>query len=77
MRYYEYSPSRSHQVALRLLGERFRGMLVSDFYAAYNLIPGRHQRCWTHLLRDLHELEGSTRRPRGGAPVGAGGPPTL
>jgi hypothetical protein len=56
-RYYEYSPSRSHQVALRLLGADFRGVLVSDFYAAYNLIPGLHQRCWTHLLRDLHALK--------------------
>lgn len=57
VRYYEYSPSRSHQVALRLLGADFRGVLVSDFYAAYNLIPGLHQRCWTHLLRDLHALK--------------------
>ena len=57
VRYYEYSPSRSHQVALRLLGSHFRGILVSDFYAAYNLVPGLHQRCWTHLLRDLHALK--------------------
>lgn len=57
VRYFEYSSSRSHHVALRLLGERFRGILVSDFYAAYNLIPGLHQRCWTHLLRDLHALK--------------------
>lgn len=57
VRYYEYAASRSHQVALRLLGAHFRGILVSDFYAAYNLIPGLHQRCWTHLLRDLHELK--------------------
>jgi transposase len=57
VRYYEYSLSRSHQVALRLLGARFRGVLVSDFYAAYNLIPGLHQRCWAHLLRDLHTLK--------------------
>ena len=57
VRYYEYSASRSHHVAQRLLGARFRGVLVSDFYSAYNLIPGRHQRCWTHLLRDLHELK--------------------
>jgi transposase len=57
VRYYEYSPSRSHHVAQRLIGEGYRGTLVSDFYAAYNLIPGRHQRCWTHLLRDLHELK--------------------
>jgi transposase len=57
VRYYEYSASRSHVVAQRLLGERFRGVLVTDFYAAYNLIPGYHQRCWVHLLRDLHALK--------------------
>lgn len=57
VRYYEYAASRGHQVALRLLGRGFRGVLVSDFYAAYNLIPGLHQRCWVHLLRDLHELK--------------------
>ncbi len=57
VRYYEYAASRSHEVAERLLGEGFRGMLVTDFYSAYNLIPGRHQRCWTHLLRDLHALK--------------------
>jgi transposase len=57
VRYYHYSPSRSHHVARHLLGERFGGILVSDFYAAYNLIPGLHQRCWSHLLRDLHALK--------------------
>jgi transposase len=57
VRYYEYAPSRSHHVILRLLGDRFRGVLVSDFYAAYNAVPGRHQRCWVHLLRDLHALK--------------------
>jgi len=57
VRYYEYAASRSHYVILRLLGDRFRGVLVSDFYAAYNFVPGRHQRCWVHLLRDLHALK--------------------
>jgi len=27
-----------------------------DFSAAYNLIPVRHQRCWVHLLCELHAL---------------------
>jgi transposase len=57
VRHYTYSPSRGHQVPLRLLGPHFRGVLITDFYAAYNRVPGRHQRCWTHLLRDLHELK--------------------
>jgi len=40
------------------LGEDFGGVLGSDFYAAYNDTPGgRHQRCWAHLLRDLHALK--------------------
>ena len=57
VRYFEYDHSRSHLVAERILGADWRGCLVTDFYAAYNLIPGRHQRCWSHLLRDLHEFK--------------------
>jgi transposase len=57
VRYFEYATSRSHEVAERLLGEEWAGVRVTDFYSAYNLLPGRHQRCWSHLLRDLHELK--------------------
>jgi transposase len=57
VRYFEYDASRSHLVAQRILGAAWRGWLVTDFYAAYNLLPGRHQRCWVHLLRDLHALK--------------------
>jgi len=57
VRYFEFDRSRSHRVARRILGANFLGWLVTDFYAAYNLIPGRHQRCWVHLLRDLHALK--------------------
>jgi transposase len=35
----------------------FRGVLVSDFYSGYCWYPGEHQRCWVHLLRDLHDLK--------------------
>jgi transposase len=47
---------RTTEVALEWIGERFSGVLVSDFYAAYNKIPGRHQRCWPHFHRALEEL---------------------
>ena len=56
-RYFEYDHSRSHLVAQRILGADWRGWLVTDFYAAYNLIPGHHQRCWVHLRRDRHDLK--------------------
>lgn len=60
-RYYEYDKSRGGAVARRILGSSFHGTLVTDFYAGYNDFPGEHQRCWVHLLRDLHELkEGNT-----------------
>jgi transposase len=39
-----------------ILGEAFAGVLVSDFYAAYDHVPGGKQRCWAHLLRDSREL---------------------
>lgn len=57
VRYYEYDASRGQQVVKRILDEKFHGHLVSDFYAGYNDYEGRHQRCWIHLLRDLHELK--------------------
>ena len=37
--------------------DKFEGVLVSDFYGAYNVYQGPHQRCWTHLLRDIHQLK--------------------
>ena len=47
---------RDKGVVDEVLGEAFCGVLVSDFYAAYNHYPGLHQRCWAHLLRDIHNL---------------------
>jgi transposase len=49
--------SRGRQVVEAVLGESFQGVLASDFYGAYNVYTGRHQRCWVHLLRDMHKLK--------------------
>ena len=48
---------RGKEVVDEALGDSFDGVLVSDFYAAYNHYPGLKQRCWVHLLRDIRELE--------------------
>jgi transposase len=56
VRYYEYDRSRGRRVVQRLLGAEFAGVLHSDFYGAYNVYLGGHQRCWVHLLRDLRKL---------------------
>lgn len=39
-----------------MLGDAFGGVLVSDFYGVYTSYEGRHQYCWAHLLRDVHDL---------------------
>ncbi len=47
---------RNKEVVDEVLGPEFTGVLVSDFYAAYDHYDGPHQRCWAHLLRDIHDL---------------------
>jgi transposase len=54
--YYAYDRSRAGAVAASLLAD-FRGHLVTDYYCAYNHLGCHHQRCWVHLLRDLHALK--------------------
>lgn len=48
--------TREKAVVDAVLGPTFVGVLVTDFYAAYDHYEGPHQRCWSHLLRDIHAL---------------------
>jgi transposase len=57
IRYYERDQSRGQPVVRRILGNQFKGHLVSDFYVGYNDYECKKQRCWSHLLRDLHDLK--------------------
>ena len=57
VRYFVYDKSRASSVVKEVLGEQFEGVLVSDFYGGYNAHLGLHQRCWVHLLRDIHDLK--------------------
>ena len=56
-RSFTFRRSRAGAVINGLLGDDFHGVLTTDFYAGYTDTPGgKHQRCWVHLLRDLHAL---------------------
>jgi hypothetical protein len=57
LRYFVYRKSRAASVVKEILGEEFEGVVVSDFYGGYNAHLGLHQRCWVHLLRDIHDLK--------------------
>jgi hypothetical protein len=56
IRLFQFSRSRAGAVADRLLGETGTGVVVSDFYGAYDHLQRVQQRCWAHLLRDIHAL---------------------
>ncbi len=56
VKYLLYRRSRGKQIVEEVIGDKFEGVLVSDFYAAYNTHLGYHQRCWVHLIRDIRKL---------------------
>jgi hypothetical protein len=65
LRYFVYRKSRASSVVTEVLGEAFDGVVVSDFYGGYNAHLGLHQRCWVHLLRDIHELKEKHAKDQG------------
>jgi hypothetical protein len=51
--FYLFRPNREADFLMDLL-EGFNGVLVSDFYAGYDALPCRQQKCLIHLIRDLN-----------------------
>ncbi len=51
---YVYSETREGDLLQTLLKD-FKGVLVSDFYAAYDSIDCPQQKCLIHLIRDLND----------------------
>ncbi len=51
---YFYTPTREGNTIQALL-KNFSGVLVSDFYAAYDAINCPQQKCLIHFIRDLND----------------------
>src|SRR5262249_20299204 len=51
---YVYAETRESTILEELL-DGFRGVLVSDFYAAYDSVPCVQQKCLIHLMRDIND----------------------
>jgi transposase len=49
--FFHIDPSRGGKVVAAIIGKKFRGALVSDFYTGYNRVEGLKQKCIPHLLR--------------------------
>jgi hypothetical protein len=51
---YIWSETREGSTATDFLKE-FKGVLVSDFYSAYDSVSCRQQKCLIHLIRDFND----------------------
>jgi len=51
---YVYSDTREAVTPKNVLPD-FRGVLVTDFYSAYDSVDCRQQKCLIHLIRDLND----------------------
>lgn len=55
--YYVLTPSRAGPVVKKVLGSLFKGILVTDFFGAYNRIKAfAKQKCVVHLLREIKQV---------------------
>jgi transposase len=59
--YYLIDESRGHPALDLFFIEEFRGILVTDFWKAYDAIGRTKQKCWPHLLRELKEIDEKTK----------------
>lgn len=62
---YTIATSRGHEVVINMLGKEFKGVLVSDCFLAYDhheLAEWLKQKCLSHLLEDLKELNQTKTR---------------
>lgn len=58
--YYLIGESRGHAALDRFFVDEFDGVLVTDFWAAYDAVGRTEQKCWPHLLRELTEVDGGS-----------------
>jgi transposase len=55
--YYVLTPSRAGPVVKKVLGSFFKGILITDFFGAYNRIKAfAKQKCVVHLLREVKQV---------------------
>jgi len=59
--YYLLDPSRGGPALEKFFAEAFDGVLVTDFWAAYNAFATERQCCLAHLLRELEKVDLTNR----------------
>ena len=59
MAFYHIDKSRGGKVIKNILGDKFNGIILSDFLSAYNTIDSKKQKCLPHILRAIKRLDAS------------------
>ena len=67
--YYAIDESRGHAALDKFFAEEFGGILVTDFWRAYDSVARVNQKCWAHLLRELKEVDERVGGPRDDWPI--------
>jgi transposase len=62
--YYLLDPSRGSPALEKFFAEAFDGVLVTDFWAAYNAFATERQCCLAHLLRELEKVDLTNTSPQ-------------
>jgi len=55
--YYLIDPSRGSPALEKFFAEAFDGVLITDFWSAYNAFATQRQCCLVHLLRELEKVD--------------------
>jgi transposase len=55
--FFHIDPSRGGKVPVAFLGKKFKGIIVTDFFKAYEVLEGKKQKCIPHLLRNTVKLD--------------------
>jgi hypothetical protein len=53
---YKAAHSRGSKIIFEELGEDYSGIVIADFFSAYNMLTCEQQKCLVHLLRELREV---------------------
>ena len=51
---FKLTETRETDIVHQIL-EKYEGILISDFYAGYDSVPCKQQKCWVHLIRNLNK----------------------
>jgi len=71
---YTIDPHRDHAVVERILGQEYKGVLITDCFSAYDPLPYKKSKCASHLLnrcKKLIEESGNRYAARFGKQVAA------